>query len=900
MILERLSVACWRSILGEVVLGPLEERINLVSAPNGSGKSSLFEALQRGIFDSHQVSGRSMEEIRPWGRDLAPRVCIEFSHDGTGYRLTKQFLNQAFARLERREQGRFQPFKQGRRADEFVRGLFSDRSPGRGLSKPEHHGLLQVLWAPQGRVALSDLSATVVTSVKQALGVQLSAAAGGPIEEEIARRYFAFFTRTGKVRGGRNAPELVALEAELQQLRRQLEQLEEQRRALEDARLELERQCGLRQQAATEAAGLSRKVKEARQRQKQFEQVRQELQNARSRAVAAEAEYRSLEERIRRLNSATREVKELDGQIGADRQKLELAQEEIACLEKAAARRRARLEDLEKEKKHLEWLEKRATMGLRFVRAGDGLESLTKRLEQIEKCDRKLEVARQQRQGLVAPDRDTLKKVRRMVERCSRLEARIQGAMVHLEIDPCRNLEVEIVKGEGDVKRAAEGRPVTISGPAEVVVELAGLARLRATGPAADLEKQQRDLERTRRELERLTLPYGTADPDKLQQLLFRAEKLDARIAELERTRSLLLEDGDIQHLRAGIAEYKGLVNGALEEFPAWKDSPADPDLLKEEYEEARRAYEKRSTDATAAYEQARRELQAAETGLQRLMAGLEAKQAERNRARERLAELGQDGQSLGLLDERRKRLALEWDAARAPIKDLEKRLQGFGADPGEELEDLERRLELALETERRARDREKTVEGRVSQLAGQGIYGRIAACQEKISILEDQVERKRLEMDGVALLYRTVNELRSELTASVARPLEDVASGLMKRIGWYPAGRVRLADDLAPAYIEPALADQPVGLENLSGGENEQLHFVCRLALAEVLARDQRQLLVLDDVLTATDTGRLMRILRILDELANKLQIVILTCHPERYAALEGAAFFDLEKLLA
>jgi len=38
----------------------------------------------------------------------------------------------------------------------------------------------------------------------------------------------------------------------------------------------------------------------------------------------------------------------------------------------------------------------------------------------------------------------------------------------------------------------------------------------------------------------------------------------------------------------------------------------------------------------------------------------------------------------------------------------------------------------------------------------------------------------------------------------------------------------------------------------------------------------------VLDDVLTATDPERLTRILELLDEAADRYQVLILTCHPD------------------
>lgn len=97
-----------------------------------------------------------------------------------------------------------------------------------------------------------------------------------------------------------------------------------------------------------------------------------------------------------------------------------------------------------------------------------------------------------------------------------------------------------------------------------------------------------------------------------------------------------------------------------------------------------------------------------------------------------------------------------------------------------------------------------------------------------------------------------------------------------------------------------PGVADVPVSIENMSGGEREQIYLATRLALADVLAKGERQLVVLDDVLVATDAGRLARVMGILEEAGQRLQVLILTCHPERYLGLDGAHFFDLDKSLS
>ena len=111
--------------------------------------------------------------------------------------------------------------------------------------------------------------------------------------------------------------------------------------------------------------------------------------------------------------------------------------------------------------------------------------------------------------------------------------------------------------------------------------------------------------------------------------------------------------------------------------------------------------------------------------------------------------------------------------------------------------------------------------------------------------------------------------------------------------------GHGELGDAFEPGHVLPELAAGSVPVEQVSGGEREQIYLATRLALADVLARGERQLVVLDDVLAATDAGRLARVMGVLEEAAQRLQVLILTCHPERYRGLAGANFIDLEGIV-
>lgn len=80
-------------------------------------------------------------------------------------------------------------------------------------------------------------------------------------------------------------------------------------------------------------------------------------------------------------------------------------------------------------------------------------------------------------------------------------------------------------------------------------------------------------------------------------------------------------------------------------------------------------------------------------------------------------------------------------------------------------------------------------------------------------------------------------------------------------------------------------------------GAVHEQVHLAVRLALAAEMTHDERQLVVLDDTLVYTDAGRFARVMAIFEEEAQqRLQFVLLTCHPERYRGLGSAEFLDLK----
>ncbi|HLU14778.1 MAG TPA: GTP-binding protein, partial [Burkholderiaceae bacterium] len=78
---------------------------------------------------------------------------------------------------------------------------------------------------------------------------------------------------------------------------------------------------------------------------------------------------------------------------------------------------------------------------------------------------------------------------------------------------------------------------------------------------------------------------------------------------------------------------------------------------------------------------------------------------------------------------------------------------------------------------------------------------------------------------------------------------------------------------------------DTQAALDALSFGAREQMGLVTRLAYADLLKEaSQPTLIMLDDALVHTDATRLAHMKRILYDAADRHQILLFTCHPEKW----------------
>lgn len=772
------------------------DRVNLLSGPNGSGKSTVLAGLSAAFVIPHRSANEDIRRWQPWDRDLAPRVTVQFTSGGVCYRLGKTFTfsSRAKAVLERFEADRFVPVCEADAVEERIpEFLGGQRRPGVKAGTREWL-IAGVLWARQNGLADLRLEAPVQEAVRKSLGEQLRSGLPKTLMDEVGRLYRNDWTPTGRLAASSEAThlrtEVAELESRVAGLRRGLDELDSLGR-------ELERLAGQEASLAVELEARQQEAARLRQQYEQWKQISTRHRHGEDQKAALKAEYGRLELMLKARSSLAARA-----QTAAERKQqaetaLRTAREK---LEKAEAASRAAREQLAAQMAGLE-------AGIR---------------------------------NLNAPPQETLRRLESMAAQRRELEARLEGALLHAEIVPERDLRLEVVQGEPQGPlQAKAGEPVRISGSPVIELRVPGTGSFRLSGPAQSAGEIRAKLAEVQTQWQRAAAPYGT---DSLEELKRRRAEADQRELQLDRLKE------QARHHDAGRSETAQAVKDARAEAVQWE----------------------KTLDGAEA------ELRALGEERQRL----QSEPMDDARIRTRLNEL-----------------ALQIHGLELELEQLARQLATFPADLEQQVQQLDRaaadlssRLELTRQQRRHA-------ENQLAERRGAASWTALAEVEAELEDKRRQLEQAWLRAQANKMVHDALQEVIREAEAKVLPLVEKRAAELFNGVSGGFARAVRLAgNSWLPAGVQPAGLEDAVAPDRVSGGEQEQLHLAVRLALADILTEKEPFPVVLDDVLLATDDTRLGRILEMLEKRRQSMQFLILTCHPERFRELPDARVIRLD----
>jgi hypothetical protein len=901
MILRGIHIENWRCI-GKLDLDNLSSGVVVLFGPNRTGKTSLVRAIRAGLFELH--STKTVESSRPWNSDASPKIAIEFAHGGTDYQLTKVFSprKDGQAVLQKKIGAAWQVLhRDPKEAARVTRELL-------GADKSDQ-GLNQLLWLEQGQVTLpdpKDLDTTLEQQLLHALRVLITAR-DRAFRDQLDKRYSKWFTPgTGNLRKGCDVLRLQQERSErqasfdaLDQQYQQMERVIRDQEAKFDERPQLEAQQA---EAQAEVERLDQERMRTEERRRQFAQAQAAAAAARSASELAASQLAALQAAKTRALQAADATKQLTDEVRAAEAEVQRLAGELdaaAAAEKGLADQAACVQrEAEELNDYRQW------GGLLQHQA-----RLTKDLERAREKEEQIKGMETTIASTAAPSEQELAQLRKNRRDAFTFRARLDAAALTFTLQLLNPAHVELsVDYTQQVINVPAGEVRSFSLRQRITADIASVGRVEAARSHAD-----ESLETAAEKLAQLDADYAAAiriydqdpsDPESLDNLSKRRHERETNLARLAESRQSLtsLAPSGIAVLAAEADEVGRRLNVLQDRRPHFADAP----FTDGEADNRDKALQTRTTDLAKRQASAKRQAEAARAAYQKADKDLQAQrealagaQATEKAAQEDLQRQGDES----TIAARNADCDRQLEASVRAIK-------AAALTPEEET--VEDRFKNAADALAKRTERLVELDKQLSELRGQllnceGLSTRRTDAALALQAAATALDRETLQAEAHKHLREVFEQCREYQVQQVNRPISGRVLEWARHIGLHDYREICFGDQLLPEGFLPSNSarETPVALPEESCGTIEQLALLVRLAIGGILARSEPQVAILDDPLTHTDKVKHQRILEVLklaaegrvagDPPAGPLQILILTCHPDRFDHLAGATQINL-----
>jgi chromosome segregation ATPase len=888
MKIRSIELQHFRKFINPVRIAGFGDGINVLVGPNEYGKSTILAALQALLFERYRSRTDAIRRMQTAGSETSPILAIDFDLPSGHHRLEKRFLHrEPYARL-------FLP--NGRQvhddaAEEQLQELLGFLPPNRQGASPDTQGIWGLLWVEQGAsFDKPQLRESTRRTLRECLDAEVGTLAGG----QRGQRLLAAIDRElGALVDGRGRPtgtwkafieETAHITTRLTETQQRRHDLEDHLKALDNLRASIEQAAtdGNDERLQTEQRTTQQALDTARHFEDQLGQARatHEVLRVRREAAANEIVTREqLENTIRQAGATTVTSRAEHDAAKTDLETRRSHQTHLAAQEASL------YDDLKKATAALERLE--TTRQMLVIQ--DSLTGLERSLNAARTAAERAEELNGRATAITVDDK-TLQKLRNTETAHTTAQAAFDAATTRLEFS-LKNAALGRVSVDGKPIKQAQYE-LQVDQPTTIGLDELGEIRIRpGARDTNDLREVLRKAERNLQELLTAAGAATVADADLLSRekarLLTEADAARREITAHTPARTLpnglqigagtdalsqavaalrsqiathgSLATGDHQSLNREITE----VNEKVKLLEAQRDKAsaaarkADRALEDAIHREA--TTRAAVTRATEDEETPRRDLvrRRAEKPDDALRADLGRLELDRAAAEAALTRLGEDAQT------------------REPLPRLEARLQ---------------RLTEACEERQRAKEnregKRREVEGAVSALRGAGIDEEIAGLEQELTARKEDQERQERRVAALKLLSeelrRAEREAKERYLAPITQRIEPYLQALL------PGARIHCDDELALQSIERT--GVPEDFDRLSGGTQEQIAVLTRLAFADLLLdRGRPAAIILDDSLAFADPRRLERMFDILTEASRRMQVTILSCREWAFERLGG-----------
>lgn len=845
-----------RRFVDPVEIGGIGDGLNVFSAPNEHGKSTVFDAMHALFFKPRTSWDREIRSLAPHvGGD--PSVAVEIELDDGIHRIEKRWSHRRKGDARIETAGRL--VKQADEAEAWI---------AETLKAPRDGGPAGLLWVRQGLTGLDDGDAAQLArrDLLTSVAGEVEAMTGGrrmDVARERCRRELDLYL-TGRGRVKTDGP-LKRRQDEVAAFRSAHGELAEKSKRL---RAELDRRRDLRR----ELADLEDPKEETRRKERLIEKQAahdhasrhaQSLENARNHERAKRVEAERAEDRLKVLEKDLSEMGEAASAHRTAKDEARRATERLRLAEGAMSEAADARESASARAKTAADVLRRALRAEAAAAEAGRREDLVGKIDRAEELRRRAEQAAADA-GTELPE-PALGKLDELYEsvRTLRSARDLAAGAVVMAYASGRQDGVSL-----DGRPLSDGERWPIPDGARLDIE--GIGRL-------DIRPGQRPdgetLAEAEAELARALEAAGKGNVAEARASVQRRRDAERRRRDAEADLAVLAPDG-IDALRDLLARLPQPIADE-DDVPASEEARQEDEASRQalaeadrEHEATRAAHGRAQTvaaQAVAVAESADTRLARAKTALSEI----DEPEAERTVRRETLSRVRDE-----LGDAIRRREEVETAAP--------------------DLEAAATALERARSIVERAKEDRQRIDLELGKLdvsigmqAGEAVDEELADCGVRLETARTALADLEFE---VAVLKKLAAALEKARASARDRYVEPVMTELVPllRLFW-PEAELRFdPETLLPTALARAGTEEDFDV--LSGGTQEQIALLVRLAFARMLAKAGTPApVILDDAIVYTDDDRIERMFDALTRQADDLQIVVFSCRQKSFRDLGG-----------
>lgn len=858
MRLRAISLCNIRRFTEPVRIEGIADGVNVLSAPNEFGKSTVFDALRALFFVPHGSRAKDITQLRPHAGG-APEVSVELEIDDGRFVVAKRWLSKPEARVMRNGILVAQ-------ADEAEAWISRQLGGGDG-------GPSGLLWVRQGIIGLSDGSNKEQQAALDARRDLLSSVTGEVEAMTGGRRMDSgiercrsdlesFASPTGKAKA--NGPWKKAID-QVEELRSQRDTFAQLVQRLQTA---LEVRTSKRQELAEiedpdAARTRAERLIAAKDAHAAAEAHASKVEAGETTVQVAQAAAERARSELAALQTANADLETAQTNVTAAQASLAEVTGDLVSAEETFAAAASAHESAEAELKAIQELVRRVEARAAATAAQERREELQERLDKALAARQSEEAC--QAEASVGPDETDMESLQRLSNRLATARALREASATRISIRYAAGCagSISIASSPIDADRdLSVYQDTTLA-----IREVGQLSVHPGDGPRND-----KDVERAEAALAKALAAWECSTLDEARMAHRRRKDASDSLTRLKAELSALAPRGieDLQRQLAALPKQNAdgdeplptlaEVEAGLE---AARGKTAELSVALEVARERRDGKRTAHAEAKVRSEAAVERLAAAQAAIERLPAKDVSRLSSRFAMALETLEVAKDGLA------KLRAVAPDVKATEAALS----RAQSIEAAARRRVDEL--RPALAA------------LDERIAGTSGEAVEERLQETEEKLLSAEERLARIEREVRVLQRLLAALEAARSEARDRYFAPVASELRPLLHLL--WPDAELHWANDtLLPQSLTRHGQEEPV--EVLSGGTQEQIALLVRLAFARLLAKDGRHApVILDDALVFTDDDRIERMFDALHRQASDLQIIVLSCRQRAFRDLGG-----------